>query len=239
MLCGGKNEITIKELQKYIEKHPKEIENLKNEIEKNIKTRITNNKFIDEEKRKEYDKEIVFLILYILLASFNLMGIIISFIEFNTLTGIAAIVAFILEIANIVAKSICINKINVFTQKAVDEQAQLKGLKKYMEDFSMLDKKELPEIVLWEKFLVYATVFGIEKKVLSQLKIVYPDFENNVNINSYNSMRLMMNTNFSNSFTSAISSSISNTYSSATGSGGGFSGGGGRRPEDGGGGGGR
>ena len=48
-------------------------------------------------------------------------------------------------------------------------------------------------------------------------------------------MYLMMNTNFSNSFSNAISTSMSSAYTSASGGGGGFSGGGGggRWPEEG------
>lgn len=38
----------------------------------------------------------------------------------------------------------------------------------------MIDDKTVPELILWEKYLVYATAFGIADKVLEQLKVVYP-----------------------------------------------------------------
>ncbi len=102
----------------------------------------------------------------------------------------------------------------------------------------MIDKKELPEIVLWEEYLVYATAFGIADKVLKQLKIAYPSIENTENLSNGVYIGLMMNTDFSSSFSRSISTAISSSYSSASGGGGGFSGGGGRRrrPVDGGGG---
>lgn len=79
---------------------------------------------------------------------------------------------------------------------------------------------------------MYATVFGIAEKVIKQLKIVYPNFEEmSSEITTYRYMDLMIRTDFSSSFShaisSSISSSISSTYSSGSGSGGGFSGGGG------------
>lgn len=126
---------------------------------------------------------------------------------------------------------------NPFTEQGLNEREMWKGLKKYMEDFSMLDKREVPELAIWEEFLVYATVFGIADKVLKQLKIVYQELGENFNISDYGYMYLMMNTNFSSNFSSAmdsaISSAYSSTYSSGTGGGGGFSGGGGggRWPE--------
>ena len=110
-----------------------------------------------------------------------------------------------------------------------------------MQEFSMLDKREVPELVVWEKYLVYATVMGVADKVIKQLKIVYPDFDKmSDGLTTYTYMNLMLHTDFSNSFSNAISSSIqsaratySSTYSSGSGGGGGFSGGGGfgRRPE--------
>ncbi len=123
--------------------------------------------------------------------------------------------------------------------EGIDEIAKWKGLKKYMQEFSMLDKREVPEIAIWEYFLVFATVFGIADKVLEQLKIVYPDIENTININTYPHMYLMVHADFSRSFSSAISTSMSFAYTSASGGGGGFSGGGRWWPEAGGGGGGR
>ena len=63
-----------------------------------------------------------------------------------------------------------------------------------MEEFSLLNEKEVPEIAIWEKFLVYATAFGIADKVLKQLKIVYPDIENSINVNTYPYMYLMIHT---------------------------------------------
>ena len=99
----------------------------------------------------------------------------------------------------------------------------------------MLDRREVPELVIWEKDLVYATVFGVAEKVIKQLKIVYPNFDEmmTANLATYTYMNLMINTDFSRSFSNAISSSMSSAYSSGSGSGGGFSSGGGfgRRPE--------
>lgn len=129
-------------------------------------------------------------------------------------------------------------KLNPFTEQGLNEQEMWKGLKKYMEEFSMLDKREVPEITIWEEFLVYATVFGIADKVLKQLKIVYKELGETFDVDTYGYMYLMMNTNFSSSFSSAMdsafSSAYSSTYSSGSGGGGGFSGGGGggRWPEE-------
>ena len=123
---------------------------------------------------------------------------------------------------------------NTLTQKGTDEKEAWKGLKNFMEDFSMLDKKEVPELVLWEKYLVYATAFGISDKVLKQLKVVYPQITDEQFMSSYgySYLYLMSNRNFSNTFVRSINNSVISAYnfanySSGSGGGGGFSSGGG------------
>lgn len=126
------------------------------------------------------------------------------------------------------------SRYHTLTQKGVDEKEQWKGLKNYMEDFSMLSEKGVPELVLWERYLVYATAFGISDKVIKQLKVVYPQITDSDYMCShgYTYLYLMGSNNFSNNFISKINSSVTSTYnsinySSGSGAGGGFSGGGG------------
>ena len=237
---SSKEEITVKELQKYIESHSSKIQALKKRIQRKIDEELIKKQLFDAENKKQYKKLVDSITIYSILILFLMVwGIIPLVVTANKMFLIPIMTIATVIIVNMIVTIILKNKINLFTQKGLDEKEQWKGLKKYMEDFSLLKEKEIPEIVLWEKFLVYATVFGIEKKVLKQLKIVYPDIENRMDISTYSYMNLMMHTDFSSNFSSAISSSMSSAYSSASGSGGGFSGGGGRWPEDGGGGGGR
>ena len=229
----GKDKITVKELERYIQKSQTKVVKLKDDIDKWVPSRLQELELQDKKEKEEYAKynsqfggNVVGLIFSILIG-------VITAMELTPLVLIAVIPLVILEIIHLGVISHVQSKINVFTQKGVDEIEKWKGLKKYMEEFSMLDKKELPEIVLWEKFLVYATVFGIAQKVLKQLKIVYPNIEEMAEINNYTYLYFMMHTNFSTSFSNAVSTSMSSSYSSATGGGGGFSGGGGggRRSE--------
>ena len=124
------------------------------------------------------------------------------------------------------------SRYNTLTQKGVNRKEELQGLKRYMEEFSMIDDKTVPELVLWEKYLVYATVFGIADKVLKQLKVVYPQITDG-ELAGYTYMYLMYSNNFNTSFLNTLNSSVTTSYHSATnyssgsGGGGGFSAGGG------------
>ena len=222
-------EITTKELEKYIKRESSKVIKLKEAIDKNTEEALYQKELADKEGKEEYSKIRSYITRYrfvLIFTVFFLIRITETFMKIGIIPYIITIIIQLITLSKLLKRT------NILTQKGVDEYAKWKGLKKYMEDFSMLDKREIPEIVIWEKFLVYATVFGIADKVLKQLKTVYPNINEQLDINTYGYMYLMMNTNFSNSFSSAITNSMSSAYSSATGGGGGFSGGG-RRPDGG------
>lgn len=225
--CGEKDKISVKELEKYIQKSQTKVVKLKDAIDNWIPKRLQEIGLEDEKQKEEYKKysnQIVGSFFGVFFA-FIIGAIVASECSAWVLVGIIPFV--ILQIINLIVTRNLQAKINVFTQKGIDEIEKWKGLKKYMQEFSLLKEKEVPDLVIWEKFLVYATVFGIADKVIKQLKIVYPDMKEISDINNYTYLYFMMHTNFSTSFSNSVSTSMTSSYSSATGGGGGFSGGGG------------
>lgn len=123
------------------------------------------------------------------------------------------------------------------SQEGNEDYHKWKALKNFMKDFGRMQEKELPEIKLWEKYLVYATVFGIANKLAKTMEIKVKefadtDFTDLYTINALNDMLKVSN---------VVASSVENaklvadrayavahsTNSSGSGSGGGFSSGGG------------
>ena len=135
----------------------------------------------------------------------------------------------ILSIINCSVLVMIASRNNGLTQKGIDEKEKWNGLKKYMEDFSMLNEREVPDLVLWEKYLVFATVFGISDKVIKQLKVRYPELNDEEYLRSHYTYMYMISANNNFNFISSMNSSIGSVtnYSSGSGSGGGFSSGGG------------
>ena len=129
-----------------------------------------------------------------------------------------------------------VHELNVRTEKGIEHKLMWKAFRKFLLDFSKLDEHDYKSIAIWEHYLVYAVALGISKKVIKELKIVFPtEFEDGSDMfATYTTIGLLSDndvfTSFSNSFTSAASAAF-NAPSSADGSGGGFSGGagGGRR----------
>lgn len=238
--ASNNNELTMAELEKYIKNYPSKLMNLNSTFEKVSKTQVSEkgkfdtNRFNKQIVYAEKNVGYIFILIIIIIASIFTIGYAYKNVQGMLITCTIISLAFfiVVTIINLILNMKITTSFNGFTQKGINEQEQWKAFKKYMEDFSYLDEKEVPELVLWEKYLVYATAFGIADKVLKQLKVKYPELNNQDTISNmvlfnamYNAKGL--NANFINSISTSTSRMYSSTYSSGSGSGGGFSGGGG------------
>ena len=52
-----------------------------------------------------------------------------------------------------------------FTQDIINELEKGKALKRYLEDYSLIDEKEVGQIKVWEGYLVYATILDTPQKI--------------------------------------------------------------------------
>lgn len=122
------------------------------------------------------------------------------------------------------------------TRYGVEQVAKWKAFKKFLLHFSNMDKAEIPSIVIWEHYLVYAISLGVAKEVIEQLPQVFSEAElmdpSLTYMRAYGSLNnlMLMNsmiTSTTNSISSAISTAdiASSPNSSGSGTGGGFSGG--------------
>ena len=248
--ASNNNELTMAELEKYIKNYPSKLMNLNSTFEKVSKTQASEkgkfdtNRFNKQIVYAEKNVGYIFILIIIIIASIFTIGYAYKNVQGMLITCTIISLAFfiVVTIINLILNIKITTSFNGFTQKGINEQEQWKAFKKYMEDFSYLNEKEVPELVLWEKYLVYATAFGIADKVLKQLKVKYPELNDPDTIHSmilFNSMYNSngFNTKFINSIKTSTSRMYSSTYSSGSGGGGGFSGGGGfggggGRPEE-------
>lgn len=67
------------------------------------------------------------------------------------------------------------NCIKDLSDKGKEELSQVVGLKKYLDEFTLIAEREISETIIWKEYMVYATLFGIADKVLEQFKKVYPE----------------------------------------------------------------
>ena len=49
--------------------------------------------------------------------------------------------------------------------------------KRFLEDFSRFNEKELPEVTLWDKYLVYAVVLDCADKLSKEMELKMPNMD--------------------------------------------------------------
>ena len=59
----------------------------------------------------------------------------------------------------------------LLTQYGVDERAKWYGLYNFLNSDTLMNEKDINDITIWEKYLIYATAFGISDKVIKAIKI--------------------------------------------------------------------
>ncbi len=125
------------------------------------------------------------------------------------------------------------------TKKGSEHYARWKAFRNFLNDFGSFELKELPEIILWERYLVYATVFGLADKLKESMNVYISEMDISEASIDYAPMFFyfnigpIINSSVNQAVNSAYQSQAANyanthsNYSSGSGFGGGFSSGGG------------
>ena len=238
-LVGNGNKCTLKELKNYGKTEYK-AKTLKNKIDM----------FKSEAKKEAKDKmyfktNIIAILMKVIIIIVYVFSLFMAIGIFKNTTNPLGVLSYILGISLVtfIFYSI-VNKDKNRTQKGKEEFSKWLAHKRFLKDFSKFDEKDLPEIALWEKYLVTATILGCADKVQSKMKLYIND-STELSSTDYFLLTTSINNNFVKTINRSINSSISTANStisaSSSSSGGGYGGGssfgGGRRPVGGGGGG--
>ena len=166
----------------------------------------------------------LFATIGIILGVFNF--IMIDGFDFSKLVIIPAII-FLIYVLSFTKKTV----------KGANHYKRWKAFKNFLNDFGNFEVKELPEVILWERYLVYAIIFGLASKVQKEMNVKIKEIESMPNMSSTISfsdiyLANIISNNISSAINSAVSSAISSSLAKAaaasgSGTGGGFSSGGG------------
>ncbi len=223
---GSNNEFTTKELKSYASS-TKTCNAFMNTYTK------WKNKVIEDGKKQGFFDKLsgrygygffaLFLAFIIYFAS-----IVLNVDTFIVNTLIFAAIIFIVYIGTIKRKS----------EKGIEHYIRWKAFKKFLNDFGTFDTKELPEIILWERYLVYATIFDLAKKVQKDMNVKIKELEigdvyygnNYIFINDFDMTNIIsstLNEAYRGAQTTINREMASSSSGSFGGHGGGFSSGGG------------
>lgn len=160
--------------------------------------------------------------------------ILLSFIVFiyGMGNGVDYIPTYLLIFASIIFLIYCL-LVDKKTIKGALHFDKWTAFKNFLRDFGSFKLKELPEIILWERYLVYATIFGLADKVEKSMNVHIKELElSDLDYDYYPSFFYLnlghtINSSVNNALNSAYSrqaANYANSHSSSS-SGGGFGGG--------------
>ena len=123
---------------------------------------------------------------------------------------------------SIIVIAIISNNLDVLKNELKEEYKKLKGLEKYLNDYSLIKDRYPIEIALWDRYLVFATLFSIADKVSEEFKaeLISKGYDEDYIYTTYPLMGMAFH---SVAFQSSIGSATSIAGSSSSG---GYSGGG-------------
>lgn len=64
-----------------------------------------------------------------------------------------------------------LNKLDPYirSKKGKEINLRLEGLRKYIKDFSVLDQKDYGELIIWEDYLIYSVILGLNTKSVKEI----------------------------------------------------------------------
>ncbi len=218
-------EVAFDEIESFAKKNPTHFKGFWDMWIEYVKLTADEHRFFDDTNKKPILKGVLISFMLIVIGIIAALVVSLRISAFAlVLSGILAIVVF--------------GTIRRRSPNGEEDYVRWMAFKKFLLHFSEMKRHELPSLIIWEHYMVYAITLGVAKEVIKQLQVVYPNMTENNRPFGYgwyyyglhathattslgNSFEGLTN-NINHSITTALSS-----ISSGSGKGGGFSGGGG------------
>lgn len=230
----NKPAVTFMEIEEYAKKNKAGFASFWNKWKNNLSTRGT--EFFDPETKK--GKKIA---LWTGIAMFA-GALLLQFLFSGTIKVLFTPVTLVMG-AGGVAIIIASRFFRRRSRQGIEEFVRWRAFRRFLLHFSEMQRHEIPSLIIWEHYLVYAVTLGVAKQVLKQLELVYPGLQDGTHKLGYGWYNYgavgaaTTGTAFSGGFDSLVSSiessvqqslqTATSSSSSSSGGGGGFSGGGG------------
>lgn len=168
-ISGGKNELTLDEIDDYVKIEA-------NAINYDKCNKRWNEYAISEAKRYDFFEKLnlkkgIISIIFLI----TLINGLFCFDAIFTWSVDYLIVFLILTILLFINYLIYSSEIRRRTVRGNEDYIRWKAFKNFLIDFSTFEDYPLPSIVVWEHYLVYATSFGIADQVEKQLRMRYKE----------------------------------------------------------------
>ena len=172
--AGNGESITMEELNQYV----RENRNITSEIKKNVFNSVEEEfnelGFVQNNTLKILKKP-VFIIGAVLFGVFILLSELYSGTGFLFGLVFAVILGSIdMLIVKVIAESF-VPPISYYNQEGEDRYTMWQAFARFLDDFTIFNERELEDVTVWRRYLVYAVALGRSKKVMQELKLSFPE----------------------------------------------------------------
>jgi uncharacterized membrane protein len=221
---GGKDYIYLTDIEEYAKKHGQEFHAWWSGWTSDIIAKCEAYNFFDSNGN---------------LTVFTVLGGVALFVLGFVLAARIGVIGWAMIIAGIIIFAVPLR----FKRRSVtgqEDYVRWAAFKRFLEHFSEMQRHEIPSLIIWEYYLVYAVTLGVAKEVIKQLEVVFPNMQEGdyrfgqgwMMYGTYHTGMNALTNSFDGigeSFERALNSAEKavSKASSGSGGGGGFSGGGG------------
>lgn len=224
-IAGGKSYFFLTDIEQYAKKYGKDFHRFWQGWKDGVNTQTERLNFFDDNRNMPLVTILVGLGLFIL-GSIYLAQVSVSIFGFGI----------------VIAGTIIGVVPPLFKRRSVSGQEDYRrwqAFRRFLLHFSEMERHEIPSLILWEHYLVYAVTLGVAKEVIKQLELVFPNLQEGDYRFGYGWLTYGTHSGMSslpdsfNDIGEALENSIRSAQkavsksSSGSGGGGGFSGGGG------------
>ena len=171
-IIGDKEKVSFREIEKYGSASYSNAQNFQRqgmEFKKAVKETCKNHNYFEKFSINGKHKAMFKVIYIVLMLGASLLISMMFNVDMN--------VNFVIFLVMILGYIIYVGSIKKRSIEGNEEYAKWKAFKNFLEDFSSFEDYPIPGVVVWEEYLVYATSFKIADKVMEQLEVKLPDYD--------------------------------------------------------------
>ena len=71
---------------------------------------------------------------------------------------------------------LCTRRDSKYYKEHKDEMREVYGFKKFLDDFTLMNERNMTETQLWHEYMVWATLYGNAEQVIKDMKAINPEF---------------------------------------------------------------
>jgi len=187
--------ISLYAMQKYISNNRERVNILKKDIEQAAKLSLSSyDGRADIRVRRRTADIFIYVFLLILMPILHTGKL--DIFSFHTWISIMSIV-------NTIHCIRIVSKTKMFGKEGASNREKIKGFERYLKDFAQSKELGLPEISIWDYYIVFAMAFGIAPKVLKQVMSSYPNIEDSNFMETFEICQNLLKCDFNKKFMSA------------------------------------